>query len=249
MSHESDIRRRDLLAAAGAAASMVGFGMVESLTAAEKDQSSAPQKSGCCSTGTTRLKLVFNNADFYQDGKFQVEKAKDAVIALCQHHGYPVYPDLRDQLWVSDYNTGEFTKLGLAAYLFVNNLEDRYMLMDIYLLPGQMLPEHWHLEGEGNPAKREGWLVRSGLSHIVGIGESNLGKDVVIPRCHFNGKVTVSHETVATPGMFVKLARVESRHWQLAGPEGAIITEVANVHTNSAVRHTDPALNAFFLKS
>jgi hypothetical protein len=41
---------------------------------------------------------------------------------------------------------------------------------------------------------------------------------------------------------------VLSPHWQLAGPEGAIITEVANVHTNSGVRHSDPALNAFFLK-
>jgi hypothetical protein len=48
--------------------------------------------------------------------------------------------------------------------------------------------------------------------------------------------------------MFVKLAKVESRHWQYAGPEGAIITEVANVHTGSAVRHTDPVLNEYFLK-
>ena len=139
-------------------------------------------------------------------------------------------------------------KVGLAAYMFVNNVEDHYMLMDIFLVPGQMLPEHWHLEGEGNPAKREGWAIRWGLSHVVGIGAPNLGKDVVVPKCHWNGKVTVEHETIAGPGTFVKLAKVGTRHWQLAGPEGAILSEVANVHTNSAVRHTDPALNAFFLK-
>ena len=51
------------------------------------------------------------------------------------------------------------------------------------------------------------------------------------------------------PGQTVKLAKVESRHWQFAGPEGAIVTEVANVHTNSGVRHTDKVANDFFLNS
>jgi D-lyxose ketol-isomerase len=81
----------------------------------------------------------------------------------------------------------------------------------------------------------------------VGIGEPNLGKDVVIPKLHCDGTATTQHEVVATPGTFVKLAKVGTRHWQYAGPEGAIITEVANVHTNSAVRHSDPVLNKNFL--
>ncbi len=144
---------------------------------------------------------------------------------------------------------GKFMEVGLAAYMYMNNVEDRYMLMDLFLMPGQMLPEHWHVEGEGNPAKREGWLVRCGLSHIVGVGEPNLGPDVVVPKSHWDGKVTTKHETVAKPGMFVPLDSVETRHWQFAGPEGAIITEVANVHTNSAVRHSDPVMNEYFLNS
>ncbi len=194
--------------------------------------------------------ISFKNESFYgADGKFDVEKAKDGVIALCKYHGYPIYPDLREQLWVSDYNTGQFTKLGLAAFMFINNEEDRYMLMDLFLLPGQMLPEHWHLAGEKNPPKREGWLVRWGSSHIVGIGEPNLSKEIVIPKCHMDGTVTVKHEVLAKAGMFVPLAKVLTRHWQYGGPEGAIITEVANVHTNAAVRHSDAELNKFFLGS
>jgi D-lyxose ketol-isomerase len=206
---------------------------------------SSASAASCCSK---KASLMFKNEDFYgKDGKFDVEKGKDAIMALCKHHGYPVFPELREKLWVSDYGTGQFTKLGLAACLFINNEKDRYMLMDLFLLPGQMLPEHWHLDGETNPAKREGWLVRWGLSHIVGIGEPNLGKDVVIPKCHMGGKATTEHETVAKPGMFVPLAEVKTRHWQFAGPEGAIITEVANVHTNPAVRHSDKAINDNFL--
>ena len=51
--------------------------------------------------------------------------------------------------------------------------------------------------------------------------------------------VTVCHAAATKPGGFVKLNRAEARHWQLAGPEGAIITEVANFHDNDGVRHTN----------
>lgn len=234
MNEKNLFDRRTLLTAAGASAA---------LAAAASIAEARPVRVRAAQPG-----LCFDNASFYdKDKKFQIEKAKDAILALCKHHGYPVFPGLRDKLWVSDYNTGEFTKVGLAAYMFCNNEEDRYMLMDLFLLPGQMLPEHWHEDGDKNPAKREGWLVRWGLSHIVGIGEPNLGKDVVVPKAHDGGKVSVQHETVATPGMFVKLAEVKTHHWQLAGPEGAIITEVANVHTDKAVRHADAGMNKFFL--
>ena len=160
-----------------------------------------------------------------------------------------MFPGFRDGLWVSDYGRGEYTKVGLAAYIFINNVEDRYMLMDIFLLPGQMLPEHWHLEGGGNPAKLEGWLVRHGKSYIVGIGDDNLADfpQIKIPECHMGGTVTTKHVAEGKPGDFNMLVQVETRHWQFAGPEGAIITEVANVHTNSAVRHSDKAINDQFL--
>lgn len=203
-----------------------------------------------CTPGTDgagKTALHFENAEFYDaDGKFVEANAKKAVIRLCEHHGYPVFPELEENLWVSDYGIGQFATLGLAAHVFVNHVEHRYMMLDIFLLPNQMLPEHWHVEAEGNPAKLEGWLVRWGTSHIVGIGEPNLGPDVKVPACHHGGKVTTEHEVVATPGMFVSLAEEGSRHWQLGGPEGGIVTEVANVHTNEGVRHTDPVLDEYF---
>ena len=205
---------------------------------------SAAQRAG------RKKKLAFKNEDFYgADGKFDVEKGKDAVIRLCRVHGYPIFPEMREKLWVSDYNTGQFTKLGLAAYMFMNNEADRYMLMDLYLLPGQMLPEHWHLDGDKNPAKREGWLVRHGKSYNAGIGQDNMADfpAVQVPQIHMNGKVTTKHIVEATPGMFVPLVEVYSRHWQFGGSQGAIITEVANVHTDAAVRHSDKAMNDYFL--
>jgi hypothetical protein len=44
MSHETDIRRRDLLAAAGVMAGIAGFGLAESLSAAEKSAGATPRK-------------------------------------------------------------------------------------------------------------------------------------------------------------------------------------------------------------
>ncbi|MDR1959492.1 MAG: hypothetical protein LBQ54_10715 [Planctomycetaceae bacterium] len=194
----------------------------------------------------------FNNADFYTDGKFDEEKARDAIIRLCRFHRYPVFPGLREKLWVSDYGIGEFTSVGLACVGFVNHVagEYSYMMQDLFLLPHQMLPEHWHLKTENPkcPQKDEGWLIRYGRSYIIGEGEPNLPAEVVVPKCHMGGKVTVEHCTVADPGVFVPLTRVESKHWQFAGAEGVILTEVANAHDNASVRHSDPTANEHFLK-
>jgi D-lyxose ketol-isomerase len=194
--------------------------------------------------------LSFANEDFYgEQGEFLLEKAKDATIALMEFHAYPVYEGIRDKLWISDYGTGRFTELGLAAVMFWNHEQDKYMLQDMFLLPNQMLPEHWHLDAEELPAKREGWLVRHGSSYIVGIGEDNLSDfpDVVIPAVHMDGEATTKHVILTDAGTFVPLAEVYTRHWQFGGPEGAIITEVANVHSGPSVRHSDEAINAQFL--
>jgi len=200
----------------------------------------------CNAQGDKSVKINMDNAYYYTDGKFDLEKGKDAIIALMKHHGYPVYPGIREKLFVTDYGLGHFTEVGLAAVMWVNNEKDRYMLMDIYLMPNQMLPEHWHQAAKENPTKLEGWLVRYGLSHIVGEGDPNL--TVKVPAIHNGGKVTVEHEVAAKPGDFVPLNRSGAHHWQMAGSEGAIITEVANVHTNAGVRHLDKAMNDFFLK-
>jgi D-lyxose ketol-isomerase len=190
--------------------------------------------------------IQFDNAWFYdKDGKFIEERGKEAYIAVMKYHGYPVFPGMKEKLWVSDYGTGEFTKLGLGACMFVNNDKDpegyRFMLMDLFLLPGQMLPEHYHLKSAKSVEKMEGWLVRHGSVTIVGEGEPTPGLKERQPKSQ-SPSSTVFNGVEATPGTFIKLNRVTARHSQLAGPEGAIETEVANFHDNSAVRHTNEKL-------
>ena len=96
----------------------VGAGLTAMQTVAQAESKNRKKK-----------KLTFRNKSFYKDGQFDVEKGKDAIVALCKYHGYPIFPDFRENLWVSDYNTGQFTKLGLAAYLFMNRQAARPSLV------------------------------------------------------------------------------------------------------------------------
>lgn len=192
-----------------------------------------------------KKELHFTNDQFYDsEGNFLKEKAKDAIIELLEYHNYPIFNGLREKIAVSDYNVGNFAKLGLSSVMFVNNEKDQYMLMDLFVLPGQMLGEHRHVAAAGNPAKMEGWLVKYGKSYIAGIGENNRDKfpHVVIPTTHWNGKVSSNHIIESNPGDFAQLKEEGSYHWQFGGPEGAILTEVANVHTGAGVKRPDPKM-------
>lgn len=197
--------------------------------------------------------IGFDNDAFYTDGQFDMEKAKDAIVELMEYHGYPVYPGIRDNLIVSDYGTGQFSKLGISIVMWIDSQEDPYMLMDIFLLPNQMLPEHSHRDQDGPlPAKSEAWLVRHGISHIVAEGPDNLGDfSIEIPEVHSSGTAVAKHAVKATPGVVVPLdnSQKSPHHWQFAGPEGAIITEVASHNSLPDTIFSDKMLNEFIQKA
>jgi len=184
--------------------------------------------------------INFDNSFFYNpDGSFNVEKGKDAYISLMKYHGYPIFDGMREKLWVSDYGLGKFTELGLGAYGFINDIKGGYLGQDMFLLPNQMLPEHYHLKTEKAAPKMEGWHVRNGLSYTYGEGEKNISSHIKIPEFEV-AYVSVYHEVALGPGQTAVLNRETSRHWQFGGPEGAIISEYGTYHDNEAVRHSDP---------
>jgi D-lyxose ketol-isomerase len=192
----------------------------------------------------------YPNAYYYKGGKFDENAAKNAVFDLLEYHGYPIYPTLRENLAVTDFDLGKFTEVGLACVMFANKWggEFSYMMQDLFLMPNQMLPEHWHIKPEntqeGGAQKDEGWFIRWGRSYVIGEGTPNLPQEVKVPAVH--GAVTVEHCTIADPGVFVPLSSVGSHHWQFGGKEGVILTEVANYHNGKMVRFAnDTATKAF----
>jgi D-lyxose ketol-isomerase len=225
MNRHPTIDRRELLRAAGSVAAMA--------VPAASTLAAQPRP-------PTRPAIRLPNMQFYDaEGKFLVEKAREALGALMRYHGYPVFDGLVDGLWVSDYGLGRFTEVGLGAHIYMNQAEANYLMLDIFLLPDQMLPEHYHVKTDDAQAKMEGWLCRWGRSYVYGEGPKTEKLHAKIPEPQRRW-VTVFHETVLDPGQCTHLNRPTARHWQFAGPEGAILTEVGTYHDGAGVRHTDP---------
>lgn len=187
-------------------------------------------------------KLTFNNSDFYTGkGVFKQEAAKDAYIELMRFHKYPVYSDIHKRLRVMDFGRGHFATMGLAALGFLNEQVGCYMVQDLFLLPNQYLPEHYHEETANGPAKMEGWTVRHGLCYAYGEGPATKPMHAIIsPALHTI--ITVRHETVLHEGQTAHLSRSTARHWLYAGPQGAIITEAASYHDKDGMHFTDTKL-------
>jgi len=185
---------------------------------------------------------AFNNGDFYDAaGKFNAEAAKDAYLALLKAVGYPLSKKLRETMWVTDFALGRFLEVGLAGNFWINDKKNNYTSLEMFLLPNQMVPEHWHvaLEAEGVPTKMESWHVRYGSSYTYGEGPATPKIGVKI---HESEKkfITVFNETVLHVGEVTGIKKPLEKHWQQAGPRGAIITESSTYHTGDAVRFTNP---------
>ncbi len=187
------------------------------------------------------VSAALNNADFYDaQGKFKPEAAKAAYFRFLETAPYPIPERLRKEIWVSDFGLGRFTEVGLGGMFWVNNQKDNYTSLDFFLLPGQMIPEHWHvpLPAENVAVKMESWHVRWGSTYTYGEGEPAAKLGVKIPECE-EKYVTVRHEKALKLGDVAGLTRPEQKHWQQAGSEGAIVTETSTFHSGAAVRFTD----------
>jgi D-lyxose ketol-isomerase len=106
-----------------------------------------------------------------------------------------------------------------------------------------MIPEHWHVavEAEGVKPKMESWVVRYGTTFTYGEGEPTDQIAVKIPEIEAK-YVTVRSEKQLRPGEATGVKKPMEKHWQQAGPEGVILSEVSTYHTGAAVRWTDPRI-------
>lgn len=187
-----------------------------------------------------KMPLAFKNEDFYTaDGKFNPAAAKEAYYAMMKSFGYPIPPRLKtDDFWTLDFGLGKFTECGMAGIFWVNHKEHNYFGHEIYLLPGQMIPEHQHVKTEF-PAKLEGWQPRYGMIYIFGEGTPTPGVEQHIPPLH--REIAKARKMAQLqPGEVAGLAKAEEWHFMKAGPQGAIVTEYATYHDMAGLRFTHP---------
>lgn len=183
----------------------------------------------------------FKNEDFYDKaGKFNVEAAKEAYYKMMRWFDYPIPERLRGpDFWTLDFGLGIFMEVGMAGIFWMNNKEHNYMGHDIWLLPGQMIPEHWHVKTEEAGPKLEGWLVRHGSAYLYGEGTPTPGVAERISPSHRDIAVART-EVFLKPGEIKMLGKALEKHSMRAGPEGAIVTEFATYHDMKGLRFTHP---------
>lgn len=181
------------------------------------------------------------NEDFYKaDGTFDAEKAKQAYYDMMTYYNYPIVERLKgEEFWAIDFGLGKFTEVGMAGIFWVNNKEHNYFGHEIYLLAGQMIPEHWHMPTDDAGAKLEAWQLRYGGVTLYSEGEPTPGVSERIPASHRDIAVART-EMKLMPGEVGELAAAEQKHWMLGGKEGAIVTEYATYHDNNGLRFTHP---------
>ena len=124
---------------------------------------------------------TYTNADFYdKDGKFLVDKAREAYFDMFRRFNYPISDKLRKDMWILDFAVGDFAQVGMAGIFWVNRQDYSYFGHEIYLLPGQMIPEHKHVahrQGAGQngivaAAPRHDLYFRGGRTDAGPAGQS-----------------------------------------------------------------------------
>lgn len=182
----------------------------------------------------------YTNADFYKDGVFQQDVAKKAFLEMFAHYNIPMTPFMEQNIWFVDFGLGDFENCGMGGIFWVNDAENGYFSHDIYLLPGQMIPEHKHIKTK-YPAKMESWMVKDGWCYNFSeVGDATPDAPA-IPESQT--KTTISKNFVKQlPGEIVHLKDkgVGTFHFLMAGPEGAVVHEWANYHDGEGLRFTNP---------
>jgi hypothetical protein len=74
-------------------------------------------------------------------------------------------------MWILDFGLGDFAHVGMAGIFWLNRQDYNYFGHEIYLLPGQMIPEHSHHPTAKGAAKMESWQPRRGMIYTFGEGE------------------------------------------------------------------------------
>lgn len=194
------------------------------------------------STQTTENKAPFQkkytNKDFYDEqGNFKQDVARKAFYEMFEHYGIPVTPLMEKDIWFTDFGLGDFENVGMGGIFWVNDKEHSYFAHEIYLLPGQMIPEHKHVK-TSMPAKFESWMVQKGdCYNFSEVGEQTPNAPA-IPESQ--RATTISKNFIhQKAGELVHLKKIETWHFLYAGPHGAVVSEYACYHDNDGLRFSN----------
>jgi D-lyxose ketol-isomerase len=183
---------------------------------------------------------TYAQADFYDaDGQFLMDKARQAYEDMFRRFHYPISETLKKEMWILEFGLGDFSRVGMAGIFWLNRQDYNYFGHEIFLLPGQMIPEHCHLKTAKGAPKMESWQPRRGMIYTFGEGDATPEYLEQIPpsqrdlvksrRCTPLGIDEIGH-----------LNRLTAWHFMVAGPEGALVTEYGTFHDMDGLQFSNP---------
>ena len=178
----------------------------------------------------------YTNADFYKEGVFQQDVAMKAMKDMFAYYDVPFTDLMAKEMWITDFGLGDFEHVGMGGIFWTNNEEYGYFAHAIYLLPGQMIPEHAHVKTK-HPAKHETWMVEKGWAYNFSeVGDATPDAPE-IPSSH--GPIKSKNFVIQKVGEVIPLKALTTFHFLMAGPQGAIVSEWATYHDNDGLRFTN----------
>lgn len=183
---------------------------------------------------------TYKSTEFYDgNGAFVEARAREAYYDMFRRFGYPISDRLQKDMWILDFGLGDFARLGMAGIFWLNRQDYNYFGHEIYLLPGQMIPEHKHLATDKGGAKMESWQPRHGMIYTFGEGE---------PTPEYLDKIPPSQRDLVESRRCCPLQidevgdlnRLTAWHFMVAGPEGALVTEYGTFHDMDGLRFSNP---------
>jgi len=183
---------------------------------------------------------TYTSAEFYDaQGKFLVDKAREAYFDMFRRFGYPISDRLKREMWILDFGLGDFAHVGMAGIFWLNRQDDNYFGHEIYLLPGPMIAEHSHVATAKGAAKMESWQPRRGMIYTFGEGEPTPGLLSRIPE----SQRSVAKSRHCQPLGIDEVGHLNRRtawHFMVAGPEGALVTEYGTFHDMDGLKFSNP---------
>jgi D-lyxose ketol-isomerase len=214
----------------------------------------------------TPITQLESPAFYDEDGAFDEDVAKEAYYDMMKAYHYPIPDYLKtEEFWTADFMQGDFAQLGMAGIFWKNvvgtygevgagdyegefkDTDYGYLGHEIFLLPGQMLPEHNHF-GNGSDMgfgpKMETWHIRHGSVEFFGEYQGEAGETPISdlpadeqPWGYGEEWFKSKYVKQCDAGEIYSLNDPESYHFMRAGPNGAIVAEYATYHNDVKFSH------------
>ena len=187
------------------------------------------------------FKKKYTNKDFYDaDGNFKQDVARKAFKEMLAYYDIP-WTDLLDkEIWFADFGMQDFENVGMGGIFWINDPKSGYLGHTIYLLPGQMIPEHRHEATANYAAKDESWYMEEGWAYNfseVGDPTPNPPAIAEAQKASMKSKNFV----IQKKGEYIKLKEILTSHFLRAGDEGAIVVEFGSYQDMDGLKFSNPA--------